>query len=78
MRIGRPHLRVVIFLTGCDFPHREARGQILMSAPKRRGATAMTFFPLSLTALAILAIAALAGRVKGELEWKPIYLSSCR
>jgi hypothetical protein len=38
----------------------------------------MTFFPLSLTALAILAIAALAGRVKGELEWKPIYLSSCR
>ena len=35
----------MIFLPGCDFPHREAQGQALMSAPKRRGATCHDFFP---------------------------------
>ena len=46
----------------CDFPHREARGRGLMSAhPNAAEQLAMTVFPLSLKAFAILAIAALAG-----------------
>src|SRR6476619_993771 len=39
----------------CDFPHREARGQALMSAhPNAAEQLAMTVFPLNLKALAIL------------------------
>ena len=43
-----------------------------MSALKRRGATAMTFFPLNLKALAIIAIAALAGEQEGDKAKPPL------
>src|SRR6476660_2888847 len=60
------HLRVVISLT-------ERHGsRPYCAAPKRRGATAMTFFPLSLKAIASIAIAALAGEQEGDKAKPPM------
>jgi hypothetical protein len=59
----------------CDFPHRKTREQALLSlscTQTTRSLTAMTFFPLSLKALAITAIAALAGEQEGDKTKPPL------